>query len=590
MRTRALLRALFAALVVVGTLAYAATDAYALPAVLGGGSGFAALEIDQWRADTARAPFNLTVNYVAQGSSFGRQQFTSGADFGASDIQYVDAEIPQLQNQRCAGKSLSACFVYVPVSAGGVSFMYNLLDNNGNPITNLRLTRQAVCKIFTGQITRWNDPEIVATNPKIGNLSRDITPVIRADGAGESYVFSEFCIAAAPQVWNKFIADSRAGPAGADLSGEFVSGKPTSLWPQQWGHSVPIAFADGTANYVADPGSGANSITYVAAGYAKVRSFPVASVQNAAGVFTQPDEDNVTVALGYATPRGNGTFNLAYSGADKRAYFPSTYSYVLAQTTGYDPGRGATLGQFLCYAISQGQVIAPSLRYARLSAPLVAIAIDAISQIPGAPDKNHCFIGVVKPPPPPVVAGGGGGFGGPSGGGGPGGAGGTNSSGGTGATNGSAGGPRSAAARKAALQRAARAAALAGGAGCVTTTTTTSTTTTTTTTTTVPKTTTTTTSTTVPGSTTTTIPKTTTTTTVVRRALNAERAAASGAGCEATTTTINQQALNDAELARAAGNQTHKGGGTPTGWILLAGLGGAWGVSVFASRRRKVTG
>ena len=378
--------------------------------ILGGGSGFAALEIDQWRADTARSPFNLTINYVAQGSTFGRQQFGGGSfDYGASDIQYQQLELPDLQSKRCQGRQLAQCFVYVPVSAGGLAFMYNVLDNSGNRVTNLKLTRQAACKIFTGAITKWNDPEIVATNPQFASFNRGIKPVVRTDGAGESYVFSEFCIAVAPGVWQQFVGQQK-GLGTRDLTPEFLAGQPTSVWPQEgWGdHPVTVASADGTAGYVADPTGGPNAITYVAAGYAKVRSFPTASVQNAAGVFTQPDEDNVTRALGYAQKRGNGTFQLAFNGPDSRAYFPSTYSYVLAQTAGFDPGKGATLAKFLCYAVSQGQVIAPQLRYARLSSVLVNIAIDAIVQIPGAPPAAQCPIAGAPPPPPPpsVVVGG----------------------------------------------------------------------------------------------------------------------------------------------------------------------------------------
>jgi len=536
MRRRATLtlRALAAAFVACATLAHAATAAYASASILGGGSGFAALEIDQWRADTARSPFNLTVNYVAQGSSFGRAQFAAGTfDYGASDIQYVEGEIPTLTGNggRCHGKSLSACFVYVPVSAGGVSFMYNLLDANGNRVSNLKLTENAVCKIFTGQITKWNDPAIVATNPSFANFNRDITPVIRADGAGESYVFSEFCIADAPSVWRAFITSEKASAGADSLSGEFLSGQPTSIWPQQWGHSVPIAYADGTANYVADPGGGANSITYVAASYAEVRQFPVASVQNAAGVFTQPDEDNVTTALGYATPRGNGTFQLAYSGPDPHAYFPSTYSYVLAQTTGFDRSKGAALGQFLCYAVSEGQVDAVPLRYARLSTPLVNIAINAIAQIPGAPSKQNCFVqGAPPPPAPPKVLGGGSGFVTGPGGVPLAGAGGSNSGTSSSAGSGSNASLGSAAgssagknAGKIAAARAARVAAGLAGGGYV------------------------------------------------------------------TTTTVDQQALNDAELARAAQLHQPGSGGTPTVWILLAGLAAAWAASVLLSRKRSAS-
>jgi phosphate transport system substrate-binding protein len=396
-----------AALLVVSVVAPAGT-AGAASAITGGGSSFASLEIDQWRADTARKPYSLQVNYVSQGSTFGRTEFIENhLDYGASDITFQPTEIPQLQARRCGGRPADpGCFVYVPVSAGGLALMYNLTDASGRRVTDLKLNRRAACKVFTGAIKKWNDPEIVATNPQLAGFNRDIVPVIRADGAGESFVFSQFCIAVAKDVWDAFRTQQiRDDPS--NIATDFREGLPVSNWPQNWGRSVPALYADGTANVVADAVSGRDTITYVAAGYAKVQSFPVASLQNAAGVFTQPDESNVTVALGYATGRGDGTFNLNFTGPDRRAYFPSTYSYVLAQTNGFDPAKGAALGQFLCYAVSAGQVIAPQLRYARLSKPLVDIAIDAISRIPGAPPKSQCFVAGAPPPPPlPGVEGG----------------------------------------------------------------------------------------------------------------------------------------------------------------------------------------
>jgi ABC-type phosphate transport system substrate-binding protein len=385
-----------------------AAPAEAATAITGGGSSFAALEIDQWRADTARKPYGLSVNYVAQGSTFGRQEFINGnLDFGASDIIFLPWEIGPLQSKRCGGRSAegTGCFVYVPVSAGGLAFMYNLKDGAGRQVNDLKLTRRAACKIFTGAIKKWNDPEIVGSNPQLAGFDRDIVPVIRADGAGESYVFSEFCIAVADDIWTDFIAERQRNDP-SNVAEDFARHEPVSNWPQGWGRSQGQPYSDGTANTVAHPVSGTDAITYVAAGYAKVRNFPVASLQNAAGVYTQPDETNVTVALGYATGRGNGTFKLNFTGGDPRAYFPSTYSYVLAQTTGFDAGKGETLGRFLCYAVSAGQVIAPELRYARLSRPLVDIAIDAISHIPGAPPKNACF--VAGAPAPPELPGSGG--------------------------------------------------------------------------------------------------------------------------------------------------------------------------------------
>ncbi len=377
--------------------------------IAGGGSSFAALEIDQWRANTARSPFNLNVNYVAQGSSFGRQEFiANNLDFGASDIVMQGNEPAQLaQSGRCGGQALANCFVYVPVSAGGVSFMYNLVGSDGQRISNLNLTRTAACGIFTGAISKWNDPRIVQTNPELAGFNQSIIPIIRSDGAGESFVLSQFCIAVDPTDWATFVAQQ--GPLNGGTP--FAAGQPTSNWPEGWGRSQAVAQGDGVANVVADPEAGQNAITYTAAGYAVVRNFPVASVQNAAGVFTQPDNLNVNVALGYASPQNDpatntvGTFAIAFNGGDPRAYFPSTYSYILAQTSGFSPAKGAALGQFLCYAISVGQEIAPELKYAQLSAPIVQIAINAISKIPGAPPPSQCFLaGAPAPPPPPGLA------------------------------------------------------------------------------------------------------------------------------------------------------------------------------------------
>jgi ABC-type phosphate transport system substrate-binding protein len=346
------------------------------------------------------------VNYVSQGSSYGRQSFISGAvDFGASDIPFQSqfGEVSALQSQRCAGQALQSCFAYVPTSAAGVAFMYNLLDpGTGQRITTLELTRREACKIFTGAITRWNDPELVATNPQLAGDFASIVPIIRSDGAGESLVFSQFCIAETPDIWDAFIADREAHDP-SNVAPDFAAGHPVSDWPQGWGRSDPVAYGDGVANAVADPIAGQNAITYTADGYAKVRSLPVASVQNAAGAFTQPTATNVTAGLRTAVPQNDpstntvGTFTLDFNDTDPQAYFPATYSYVIAPTGGFDPAKGSTLGEFLCYAVTTGQQMASLLAYAPLSSQLVHIAEDSIARIPGAPDAATCDAGGLGP-------------------------------------------------------------------------------------------------------------------------------------------------------------------------------------------------
>jgi len=388
---------------VVSALAPVSPAAADGPTITGGGSSFAALEIDQWRADVARSPFNLKINYQSLGSTFGRTQYLAGTlDFGASDIPFQPTDA--VQGPR-------AQFAYVPVSAGGIGFMYNLEDGSGRKVTDLKLSRRAACRIFTEAGMKWNDPEIVSQNPRLAGVNRDIRPVVRQDGSGTSYVFSQFCIGVAKGVWDEFRRTQ--GLTNPGLSPQFKNGEPVSNWPTGWGRVTAGLAADGVANAVADPVNGKDAITYNEAGFAKERDLPNATVQNANGRFTAPDEEAVTVALGYASPNTpggveDGTFSLNYSGSDARAYFPSTYSYVIAQTGGFPADKGQVLARFLCYAVTKGQEIAPRLQYARLSSVLVDLALRQAAKIPGFPGLDKCAVaGAAPPPPPPTLTDGG---------------------------------------------------------------------------------------------------------------------------------------------------------------------------------------
>jgi ABC-type phosphate transport system substrate-binding protein len=367
------------------------------PTLNGGGSSFASLEIDTWRAEVKRKPYELILNYVAQGSTFGRTQYIQGNfDYAASDIPFPQVELDQVNATNRKD------FAYIPVSAGGLGMMYNLVDSNGNRVKDLKLSRRAVCSIFTVPNMYWDDPLIQSTNSEV--LPHEyVRPILRADGSGTSYVLSEFCLTVAPDIWATAI--TQLGPFATDA--EFKAGLPTSNWPNGWGKSSAAPAAAGVAAAVADT-SGQFAITYNEAGYAKLYPDTTANafVENAnPGVFTAPTEDAVSVALSYAQPRGNGTFILNFTGPDPTAYFPSTYSYIIAQTTGFPADKGEVLARFLCYAVTKGQRLdlTKELGYARLSQPLVDIARDGISKIPGAPPWDSCKVDSAAAPPAPTT-------------------------------------------------------------------------------------------------------------------------------------------------------------------------------------------
>jgi ABC-type phosphate transport system substrate-binding protein len=367
------------------------------PTVTGTGSSFAALEIEQWKSDVANE-YDIAINYQAGGSTQGRLNYLNGTvDFGASDIEY------QSDEQNLINASSRKDFVYVPVSAGPVALMFNLIGPGGR-ISELNLTRRDACRIFTEPEIKWNDPSIQATNPGVALPDRRIRPVVRNDGSGTSYVLSEYCINVAADVWETFKAYV-ANNSPDQNSIPLREGQPVSTWPQGIGSATGATAATGVAQTVQ---LSPDTITYNDAATA-ITTFidgatsPVMSVENAAGVFVKPLPSASSIALGYAEARANGTFALRYDGADPRAYFPSTYSYVIAQTSGFDPAKGRVLGTFLNYAVTAGQRNVEELSYSRLSTILVNLALDKVQQIPGAPPRPTDLAGA--PPPPDVLAG-----------------------------------------------------------------------------------------------------------------------------------------------------------------------------------------
>ncbi len=93
----------------------------------------------------------MRFNYQSIGSGGGqRQLMEQTVDFGASDAPMTDAMMA-----KAPGKIL-----HIPVVVGGEAIAYNL---PGNP--KLKLDGDTLVNIYMGNITKWNDPKIVALNP-----------------------------------------------------------------------------------------------------------------------------------------------------------------------------------------------------------------------------------------------------------------------------------------------------------------------------------------------------------------------------------------------------------------------------------------
>lgn len=344
--------------------------------ISGEGSSWAGGFMDAMKVNVKQ--FGISVDYNPSGSTSGRKNFLNGTvDFAASDIPFQFRP----EDGSAAENPASGSYAYMPITAGGTSFIYNL-KINGRRVTNLRLSGENVTKIFTGVITNWNDPAIAADNPGLTMPDRLVVPVVRSEGSGSTAQFSLWMIKQHGGLWNDYCQRSGRAPKCGE----------TSFYPTIPGMKAQSGDL-GVTGYVTQ-GFAEGAIGYVNYSYAIGVGFPVAKVLNAAGYYTEPTPENVAVSLlkaGINTTPGDDylTQNLdgVYTDADKRNYPLSSYSYLVLPTKvqgQFSDTKGRTLSAFSYYAMCQGQQQSASLGYSPMPINLVNASLDQIRKIPGA--------------------------------------------------------------------------------------------------------------------------------------------------------------------------------------------------------------
>ncbi len=357
--------------------------------ISGVGSTWSAVALQQWIRNVYNN-YRWKVEYNDAGSSAGRQLFAQpggGYDFAVSEIPYA------LKNSDSVDPRPARKFAYMPIVAGGTSFMYNLVIG-GKKVTNLRLGGATLAKIFTGAITRWNDPAIASDNPNLALPAIPIVPVVRSDGSGTSAQFSAWMRSQYPDIWSAFCQKVGRG-ANCGI---------TSNYPTIPGSSfVAQSGSNGVSGYVAQP-QYVGAITYVEYAYALNSRSPVAKILNKSGYYTEPTAANVAVSLlgaqinndesspDYLTQQLTGVYN----NADPRTYPLSSYSYMIIPTAleyGFTLDKGLTLAAFTNYFLCEGQQQAEVLGYSPLPINLVSAGLDQVRKIPGG---NPATVDIAK--------------------------------------------------------------------------------------------------------------------------------------------------------------------------------------------------
>ena len=359
--------------------------------IQGTGSTWAENAINQWIKDVESK--NLQVVYTGSGSAQGRTDFRNDVtDFGVSDIGFQGYDPSTGNNdtncQNPNPRSKCRAYAYLPIVAGGTSFPYQVRVG-GQLIKNLRLSGKTIAKIFTGQITNWDDPEIASDNNHFPDLpghklpSIKITPVVDSQGSGASAQFTAYLAAQYPAIWRQY-----SGLSGA-----------TEYFPRKGNTAEPGS--DGIINYITSA-AGEGSIGYDEYSYAQQQNWPVALLENKAGYFVAPTQYNVAVALTKAQinmQKSSPNYLLqklgnVYTNPDKRTYAMSSYSYMIIPTSGSDHqmGRQAapkaqTLAEYIDWAVCGGQSEMGPIGYSPLPINLAQASFEQMYKLHTADPK-----------------------------------------------------------------------------------------------------------------------------------------------------------------------------------------------------------
>jgi phosphate transport system substrate-binding protein len=377
------------------------------PQLVATGSSFAGVAMSQWQGQFNELDGG-NVNYTVSSSVVGLNDFCNRTvDFALSDLSYAASQ------SDCSPTQVPYPYQYVPDVGGSLAFEYNLKATTGKRITDLALDASTIAGIFTGAISSWNDPAIVALNPALQLPDEPITPVYRSDPSGENYLLSDYFVNTDPSLLAAFQQLANVPHPGASaIWASFADGIPTS---SQFPNLHALFGVNGADAASQGPLTTRGGISYVETAYAKNVGLPVASVENEAGNAVQPTAENAVEALQGATLNADLTENLGgvFDDTAGDAYPLSSYSYFVAPcsptlaaaeqppttcsgNSGVSPistTQGAELGQFFAYAVCLGQSKMAALGYAPLSEQLVEEAFAAVGRINGATE-----------PPPPTPA------------------------------------------------------------------------------------------------------------------------------------------------------------------------------------------
>ena len=302
---------------------HAATD------INGAGSSAAKPLYTKWAETYAQENGAAVLHYDPAGSSAGVKRIKEGAvDFGATDVALSQEDLK---------KNRLICF---PTAISGVVPVYNL---PGIKPGELQLTGELLANIFSHTIVDWNDPAIKAVNPGLNLPKLPISIIVRAEGSGTTYNFTNY------------------------LS------KVSSGWKQNFGNDFIIKWPSaatavkGSSGVVTAVKSTAGALGYVDYNYVVQDHLAYAKVQNREGRFVKPGADEFGAALTNSDWKTKAAFEEMLTDRPGVHSWPITMgTFVVVPMTTKTPDTTAAALRFFAWGFMKGDKLVGDVEFVRL--------------------------------------------------------------------------------------------------------------------------------------------------------------------------------------------------------------------------------
>jgi phosphate transport system substrate-binding protein len=310
------------------SLAYVLSFSAAAIEITGAGSSAAKPLYTKW-AGLYGQRTGTTLHYQAIGSSGGIKKIKEGSiDFGASDVALSVEDLK---------KAKLVCF---PSAISGVVPVINI---RGIKTGAVQLTGEILADIFARKITKWNDPAIVAINPGLSMPQTPIVVVVRQDGSGTTFNFTDYL--------------SKVSPSWRDAFGKNF----TIKWPDD------VMRVEGSSGVVSAVKQTAGAIGYVDYSYVVQNALIYAKLKNHDGRYIAPGPVGFAAALNNSAWKSKAAFEEMLTDKPGIHSWPITMgTFVIMPQAVKNSTRAISTLKFFTWAFMKGDQIVTQMDFVQL--------------------------------------------------------------------------------------------------------------------------------------------------------------------------------------------------------------------------------